>query len=86
MRQASTASSNPGAVATKNVIRQPYDFATMPLMTLDRNKPSGRPSMKNEIARARRAGGKRSPMSELAAGAQLASPNPTPILAANSVA
>ena len=40
--------------------------------------PMGRPSMKTERALARRCGRKRSPMSEEAAGAQVASPTPTP--------
>ena len=40
--------------------------------------PSGRPSMNTASARARRSAGTRSPMSEVAAGAQLASPMPTP--------
>ena len=34
--------------------------------------------MNIDIARARRAGGKRSPISDVAAGAQTASPTPTP--------
>src|SRR5262245_63445440 len=40
--------------------------------------PTGRPIMKTPSARARRAGGNRSPISDVAAGAQVASPTPTP--------
>ena len=46
--------------------------------------PSGRPSMKIDIARARRSAGTRSPISELAVGAQVASPTPTPSRKTNS--
>ena len=40
--------------------------------------------MKIDIARARRSAGTRSPISELAVGAQLASPTPTPSRSTNS--
>src|SRR5215216_195315 len=40
--------------------------------------PTGSPSMKTDIARPRSRAGKRSPMSEEAAGAHEASPTPTP--------
>src|SRR5687768_4124170 len=73
-RIASTASTSPGIVATKNAIRHPYERAMNPLRRFERKTPVGRPSINTPIARARRSGGNRSPMSELLAGEQLASP------------
>ena len=49
-----------------------------------RPRPNGRPSMNTEIARARRSRGNRSPSKELAVGAQLASPMPTPTRVTNN--
>ena len=84
MNRAATASTSPGTPATKNAAGQPWCSATAPLTKKLSANPSGRPSMNTDIARARRSAGTRSPISELAAGAQLASPTPTPSRSTNS--
>src|SRR5271165_6377594 len=64
-------------------MRQPYVDATSPLTYAPRKYPAGKPSMKTASARPRFAAGYKSPISELPAGAQTASPTPTPSRAAN---
>ena len=61
-----------------------HPCVTMPLMSELAPMPNGMPSMKTLMARERRVGPKRSPMREFAAGAQVASPTPTPSRTANS--
>src|SRR5262249_56364056 len=67
-----------GRAATETAGGRPRCSATGPLTKKLSANPSGRPSMNNDLARARRSAGTRSPISELATGAQLASPTPTP--------
>ena len=64
--------------------RQPHRCATKPPTRKLSPRPIGRPSMNSDVARARCSTGNRSPISEIAAGAQLASPTPTPRRTANS--
>src|SRR5690606_1656551 len=73
------ASKIPGIPATKNAARQPYSFATEPLTKKLNAIPSGSPSIKMLIARAPCSGGKTSPISAVAAGANDASPTPAPV-------
>ena len=65
-----TASSRPGTAAMKNGARQlPKAWTMAPMVKYASSRPSGRPSMKIPMARARLLAGNRSPISELAAGA-----------------
>ena len=84
MNRAATASKSPGRPATKNASCQPRRWAMVPLTRKLSASPSGRPSMNTASARARRPAGTRSPISEPAAGAQVASPTPTPRRSTNS--
>ncbi len=65
-----TASTSPGTAAMKKGARQLPKNSTMePMVKKASSSPSGRPSMKMPMARARLCAGNRSPISELAAGA-----------------
>src|SRR5260370_36208236 len=67
MNIAAIAQRSPGIPATKNAARQPHVCATKLLTRYDSAIPIGSPSMKTDIARARRAGGEKSPINEVAA-------------------
>ncbi len=70
IRKKSAATTKPGTAATTNGARQSPNAATSgPTVKNAAISPTGSPSMKIPSARDRRSAGKRSPMSELAAGA-----------------
>ncbi|MNL65076.1 hypothetical protein D3C87_1893610 [compost metagenome] len=70
MKNMKTARISPGTAAIKNGARQLSNALTIaPMVKKASNSPSGSPSMKMPMARARRWAGNRSPISELAAGA-----------------
>ncbi len=71
--------SSAGAAANTIAARQPYAWASGPLKKKLSAPPTGTPNMKSARTRERLSGGKRSPSQLVAAGAQPASPTPTPI-------
>src|SRR5712671_96903 len=68
-----------GAAAKAIAVRHPYAWASDPLKKKLSAPPTGTPSMNSARTRERLSGGKRSPSQLVAAGAQPASPTPTPI-------
>ena len=77
---------NAGAAASAKATRHPCACATGPVMAKLSITPTGTAIMKPAMARARRAAGTRSPIQLVAAGAQTASPIPTPRRVANKTA
>ncbi|MNP14054.1 hypothetical protein D3C76_1063640 [compost metagenome] len=70
MKNMNSARIRPGTAAMKKGARQLSKAVTMlPMVKKASTSPRGRPSMKTPMARARLCAGKRSPISELAAGA-----------------
>src|SRR5579864_5615707 len=79
-------STRAGAAARAIDARQPYACAMGPLKKKLSAPPTGTPSMKSASTRERRSGGNRSPSQLVAAGAQAASPTPTPTREKSSIA
>ena len=75
MKRAATAQSNPGTAAMKSAALQPQRCPTYPPTRKLKPNPIGNPSMKVAVARARCWVRNRSPMREIAAGAQLGLPD-----------
>ena len=75
-----------GAAASANAVRQPHACAAGPVIAELSITPTGTAIMKPAMARARCPAGTSAPIQLLAAGAQTASPIPTPKrVAASSV-
>lgn len=72
------ASTSPGSAATASATLQPKACATGPPTEKLRKPPTGTAIMNHAMARVRRAAGTRSASQLVAAGAQTASPTPTP--------
>src|SRR6267154_105294 len=74
-----------GAAAKAIAVRHPYAWASDPLKKKLSAPPTGTPSMNSARTRERLSGGNRSPSQLVAAGAQAASPTPTPIREKSSI-
>ena len=78
---------NPGIAAAKNGARQLPKASTIgPTVKNARTSPTGRPNIKTPIALERFSALYKSPIIDVAVGAQLASPIPNPILTKSKLA